>query len=213
MDTKQLRANRTHIVAVGLGIFALLVITVMLEVSCNKPDGTPRQLTATPTPSPTPLGSPTEVPPGGDTPIIVKGGGSIDLDYNETLFTGTPLTCANCTITSLTLDQIPKTGDPPNPSPTPCTFPSPSTEISIETNHGNQDGITIKSTPGVGVQIIPALHSTYGDFITECGDEKKHHSVSGEIQHIRVVGVAGHECDGCNGNKKRCKIEVTVSHP
>jgi hypothetical protein len=215
VDTKQLSPNRSRIIAIAVCIFALLVFTLMLAVSCRKPDVPPRQVTtATPTPNPSPSPSGSLVPLSGDTPIIVKGGGSIDLEYQDDHFTGNPLTCSNCTITSLTLDQIPEKGQHPNPSPVSCSIPSPSAafEISIETNQNNKDGITIKNIPGVGVQIIPAAGSTYDDVITECGDEKKHHSVDGEIKKINVDGQEL-PCNRCNGNKKRCKIELKVSYP
>jgi len=205
MDPIQRRANRTRLIVLGLSFFALLVITVLLGVSCNKPDTPQRPVKASP--SPTPSGTPTSLP-FGDTPIIVKGGGSIDLEYDEAIFTGNPLTCSTCTIKSVTLDQIPDAGQKPSPSPSPCTLPSPIPDITIETKN-NKDDITIVSIAGGGVQIKPKAGSTYDDLITECGDEKKHHAVDGEIKKIKV---GNDECGGCTGNKKRCRIEILVQH-
>src|SRR5215510_7290076 len=96
MAPMQPPANRNHLVVVGLCIFALLVITVGLGSGCGTTPSQDARVTTNPTPTPTP--TPKESP-RGDTPIVVKGGGSIDLDFNEDVFRGTPPACTNCKIT------------------------------------------------------------------------------------------------------------------
>ena len=198
MEPIQRRANGTHILVVGLCMFALLVITVSLGAGCSKAPS-PGAQTTSPSPSP----SPAEIP-RADTPIVVKGGGSIDLDYVDTIFTGTPPACTNCTIKSVTLEQIKDTGQPIPPTPvlTDCPFTGDPT-ILIETR-GNSDNVTVRGTSN-NVQIdFPARK--YPGVISACGDEKKRHSKDGEIKKVKVNGTT---CGGCS-KWKRCKVVITV---
>lgn len=198
------RPNRTHVILASLGIFALLATTVILQASCDRPAGPPGQATttSTPTPTPAPSGTPTR-PLDGDTPIIVKGGGSVDLDFNENVFYGTPPACTNCRITKVELEQIKDTGQPiPAPSPIPCTLPAQPT-IKILTKQ-NADDITVRSTQtGVSIEFAEAK---YPGIVTECGDAKKHHSKDAEIEGVTINNVA---CTGCT-KWKRCKVLIHV---
>jgi hypothetical protein len=67
------------------------------------------------------------------------------------------------------------------------------------------DKDNIKITSENGVTIYPA--NTYDDLITECGDEKKHHSTNGEIKDVIVDTKP--PCGGCSN--KRCKVVITYS--
>jgi hypothetical protein len=206
MQPAQPPNHRNH-TAVWLGILALLVIASTLIGACKTEPG-PQP--GVPSPSPSPQGSPgptgSPVYLRGDTPIVVKGGGSIDLDFDDNAFTGMPKPmCANCRITKVELEQIKDTGQPIPPAPvlTQCPFTSAPT-VTVETN-GNQDDIAIKSTAG-GVEIeFPGAQ--YPGVITECGDAKKHHSKNGVIKDVKVNGTS---CAGCTGNWKRCKVVIHV---
>ena len=202
MNPIQPRANRTHIVVVGVSIFALLVITVILGGACNRPGPAQPQATGSPTPTPSPTGSPRSL--DGDTPIIVKGGGSIDLDFNPDVFTGTTPSCTNCRITKVELEQIKDKGEPslPAPTPTQCTFTGPPT-VSILTK-GGAENVTVNSITG-GV-VINFNDAKYPGIVTECGDAKKHHSKDGEIEGVTVNNVP---CQGCS-KWKRCKVLIHV---
>ena len=198
-------ANTTRVILASFSIFSLLVITVMIA-SCAKPDGPPGQVTGTasPTPTPTPTGSPSSLPLDGDTPIIVKGGGSIDLDFSDNVFYGTPPACSNCKITKVELEQIKDTGQPNPPSPvlTPCALPA-NPSIKIKAKQAADD-ITVKTT-GTGVAIEYSA-ANYPGIVTECGDAKKHHSKDGEIEGVSINNVP---CSGCT-KWKRCKVLIHV---
>jgi|GEM_PF-6623535 len=198
MEPIQRRANGTHILVVGLCMFALLVFTVSLGAGCRQ-EPSPKAQTTTPSPSPTPK----EIPEG-DTPIVVKGGGSIDLDYVDTVFTGTPPSCTNCSITRVTLQQIKGTGEPIHPpvQPVECRLPS-NPEITIETKN-NSDNVTVKGTSNSVKIDFPA--AKYPGVITACGDEEKRHSKDGEIKKVKINGT---ECGGCR-NWKRCRVVISV---
>lgn len=201
MEPIQRRAIGTHIVVVGLCMFAILVITVSLGGGCRRQEPSPKAQTTSPSPTPNPAET-----PEGDTPIVVKGGGSINLEFADTVFTGTPPSCTNCSVTSVTLQQIKKTGDPIDPAvdPVQCRLPS-NPEITIETKN-NSDNITVKGTANT-VQInFPA--AKYPGVITACGDEEKRHSKDGEIKKVKVNGT---ECGGCS-NMKRCKVVISVNN-
>ncbi|HSB27213.1 MAG TPA: hypothetical protein VLE19_05145 [Pyrinomonadaceae bacterium] len=201
MQTARPHPPRTRSI-VWISIFALIVITLVLFGACNPtPDTSSRQAPATASPSPSPLGSP---PIEADTPIVVKGGGSVDLDFNENIFPGATPKCATCKISSVTLEQIPPAGSPiSSPTPVQCTFTGDPT-ISVETANGN-DKVTIKGTSS-GVE-IDFNASMYPGIITSCGDARKHHSQNGVITGVKLNGQG---CSGCTVFK-RCKIEVTVS--
>ena len=201
MKPTQPPANRTHVVVVGLCMFALLVITVSLGGGCSTTPPPAKEAQAAP--SPTPTGSPL-VPPG-DTPIIVKGGGSIDLDFSETVFTGTPPACTGCSIEKVELEQIKETGQPIPPTAvlTPCTYTGDPT-VTIETQ-GNSDNVTVTGTSNTVKIDFPVLK--YPGVINSCGDPRKFHSKDGEIKKVKVNGT---ECGGCAGNSKRCKVLITV---
>src|SRR5688572_7375916 len=163
MEPIQRRANGTHILVVGLCMFALLVITVSLGGGCSKAPS-PGAQTTTPSPTPTPKES-----PEADTPIVVKGGGSIDLEFADSVFTETPPSCTNCRVTKVMLEQIKDTGQPIPPTPvlTDCPFTGDPT-ILIETRR-NSDDVTVKAIANT-VQIdFPA--AKYPGVITACGDE------------------------------------------
>jgi hypothetical protein len=194
-------AKRTHVVLASLSIFALLAITVMLQSSCDRPGGPPGKATATPTPTPT--ATPEKQILDGDTPIIVKGGGSIDLDFNPAAFYGNPPACANCRITKVELEQIKDAGQPhTTPVLTPCTLPAQPT-IKILTKQ-NRDDITVR-TSGTGVS-IEYSETQYPGIVSECGDPKKHHSKDGEIEGVSINNVP---CGGCT-KWKRCKVWIHV---
>jgi hypothetical protein len=201
MEPIQTPRNRTRIVVVGLCMFALLVITVGLG-GCN---GTPSQnssVTTNPTPTPTP---PPKDSPRGDTPIIVKGGGSIDLDFEEDAYpgSGNPL-CPGCKITSVTLQQLPPGNQPVTSVPVTCT-PSGAeiTEVLIQTAGGNHD-VTVKKTTGVEIVFDKPK---YPEVVNDCGEEKKHHAHAGVIQGVKVNGTA---CTtGCD-RWQRCKVTIHV---
>lgn len=202
MQPAQPRPPKTRTV-VCIGIFALTVITLGLFGACSSaPETSTRQQQPIATPSPTPLASP---PLEAETPIVVKGGGSIDLDFDENVFPGTTPKCPDCKITTVTLLQIPPPGPIPSPSPTPvpCTFTGDPT-ISVETA-GNTDDITIKGTNS-GVE-IGFDSGRYPGIITACGDARKHHSQNGVIKGVKVNN---QPCEGCTVFR-RCKIDVTVS--
>ena len=201
MQTARPRPPRTRSI-VWISIFALIVISLVLFGACNPtPETTNRQAPATASPSPSPVGSP---PIEADTPIVVKGGGSVDLDFNENIFPGATPTCTNCKIKEVTLTQIPPTGSPiSSPTPVQCTFTGDPT-ISVETSNGN-DKVTIKGTNN-RVE-IDFNAGRYPGIITSCGDARKHHSQSGVITGVKVNGQG---CSGCTVFK-RCKIDVTVS--
>lgn len=199
MEPIQPPTRRTHFVVVGLCMFALLIITVGLGGCSQEP---PRGEQVTPSPRPTP--KPTDVPPG-DTPIIVKGGGSIDLDFDSTIFSGSPPACTNCSIESVTLEQIKETGQPIPTSPvlTECRLPA-NPVVTIETQ-GNADNVTITGTATTVKIDFPVTQ--YPGVLNACGDPKKFHSKDGEIKKVKVNGT---ECGGCAGNAKRCKVLIKV---
>ena len=200
MNPIQPQTNRTHIVVVCLSIFALLVVVGLSGACAGRPDSS--GATSSPSPTPTPTGSPRAL--DGDTPIIVKGGGSIDLDFNTDVFTGTTPSCTNCRITRVDLEQIKDKGEPIPQTPvlTQCTFTGPPT-IRILTK-GGTDNVTVNSITG-GV-VIDFDAAKYPGIITECGDAKKHHSKDGEIENVTVNGTS---CGGCS-KWKRCKVSIHV---
>ena len=198
MEPIQPPRSRTHIVVVGLCMFALLMITVSLGGGCRQEPSRGEQVAPTPPPTP----RPTEAPPA-DTPIIVKGGGSIDLDFNGTIFSGTTPACTNCRIKAVELTQIKNTGEPIGTStPTQCSFTGDPT-IKIETR-GSIDDVTVKGT-STSVE-IGFTAASYPGVVSECGDDKKYHSTDGKITGVKVNGNA---CSGCS-NWKRCKVDITV---
>jgi hypothetical protein len=199
MEPIQPPAKSSHIVVVGLCMFALLVITVSLGGGCSQAPSPRSQTTTTPTPTPTPKDS-----PRADTPIIVKGGGSIDLDFEDGVFSGTPPACTGCSISRVALQQIKDTGNPIDPpvDPVPCDFTGDPT-IKIETR-GSIDDVTVQGTSNTVQITYPAAN--YTGVISECGDEKKRHSTDGKITAVKVNGTP---CTGCT-NWKRCKVMITV---
>jgi len=203
MDPVQRRANRTRILIGGLSLFALLFVTLLLGVSCNKPDTQQNPAAATPTPTPNPSLSPSSLPTSGDTPIIVKGGGSIDLDFDDNVFTGGTPSCTNCRITRVDLEQIKDKGQPiSTPVLTPCPFTGPAT-VKILTKGGG-DNITVSTIAGPGV-VINYNSVNYPGVVTECGDPVKHHS-EGEIENVTVND---NPCGGCT-KWKRCKVHIHI---
>lgn len=190
--------------AFWFGLLALLVIAPSLLMSCNGSGRNQRTDS-----SPSPQASPTPTPEGGseylrgDTPIVVKGGGSIDLDFDDNAYTGTGNpTCVGCKITSVTLQQIPNTGQPTTSSPVPCSLPAGDPEIKVKTAGGSHDITVKKVTSGVEVAFAKA---NYPAVVNACGDEKKRHSQSGVIQQVTVNG---NTCSGCSG--PRCKVVIHV---
>ena len=190
--------------AFWFGVLALLVIAPSLLMSCNGSGRNQRTDS-----SPSPQGSPTPTPEGGtqylrgDTPIVVKGGGSIDLDFDDSAYTGTGNpTCVGCKITSVTLEQLPPAGQPATASPVPCTLPAADPEIKVKTAGGTHDITVKKVTNGVEVAFPKA---NYPSVVNACGDEKKRHSHAGVIQQVTVNGNA---CSGCSG--PRCKVVIHV---
>ena len=212
MQPAQPPVHRSH-TAIWLGVLALLVIASTLIGGCKKEPG-PQPGVPSPSPSPQasptgPGGTPTEVL--GDTPIVVKGGGSIDLEFNETIFPGTSTAvCANCKIKSVTLEQIKDTGQPipTTPEPKICQFQGEYPEIRIRTKN-NANDITVVGKNNGTVEI--GFGNKYPGVISECGDERKHHSNLGEIKGVSI-NQNPDDCEGCGNNPKRCKIVVTVGY-
>ena len=202
MEPIQPPPRRTHFVVVGLCMFALLIITVGLG-GCNGTPSQNSQVTTNPTPTPTP---PPKDSPRGDTPIVVKGGGSIDLDFDENAYpgAGNPL-CPGCKITSVTLQQLPPGNQPIASQPVTCT-PSPNaeiTEVLIETAGGNHN-VTVKKNNGVEIVFD---RRKYPAVVNDCGDEKEHHGHSGVIQGVKVN--TNTTCSGCT-QWQRCKVTIHV---
>jgi hypothetical protein len=202
MQPKQPRTKRTHLVVGYISIFALFALIASLG-GCNK---TPVDHTERGPASASP--KPTGTPESGkaDTPIVVKGGGSIDLDFDDNAYSNTPNpVCMGCRITKVELEQIRETGQPipQNPVITQCPFQSAPT-VAIETA-GHQADISVNSING-GVQIA-FIDAQYPGVITECGDAKKHHSRTGVIQDVKVNNVS---CEGCRGNPHRCRVVIHV---
>ena len=204
MEPKQPPANRNHIFVVGLCMFALLIITVGLG-GCN---GTPSQnssVTTNPTPTPTP---PPKDSPRGDTPIVVKGGGSVDLDFDENAYpgAGNPV-CPGCKITSVTLQQLPPGNQPVTSAPVACTPTGGGeiTEVLIDTAGGaDNHNVTVKKTTGVEIVFN---RDKYKEVVNDCGEERKHHAHAGVIQGVKVNGTA---CTtGCD-RWQRCKVTIHV---
>ena len=204
MQPAQPPNHRTHN-AIWFCLLALLVIAPSLLGSCKTEPSRNQPLSASP--SPTPQGTPG--PNGGseylrgDTPIVVKGGGSIDLDFDDNAYTGTGNpTCVGCKITSVTLQQLPPAGQPTTSAPVPCTLTAADPEIKVKTAGGSHD-ITVKKVTS-GVEIAFAKPN-YPAVVNACGDEKKRHSQSGVIQQVTVNG---NTCAGCSG--PRCKVVIHV---
>ena len=202
MQPAQPPAHRSHRVF-WLGILASLVIASSLFGGCKTEPPQP----GSPTPTPTPQLGDTDQ--RGDTPIVVKGGGSIDLEFDDKIFTATAKpVCVNCKIKSVTLEPIKDTGQPiiPKPSPELCGV-GEITKVRIETKHNANDIVVMKVDNGV--EIDP--DDNYPGVISECADERKHHSRYGEIKGVKVNNSL-EDCGGCT-NWKRCKIVVRVEHP
>jgi len=206
MQPKQPRAKRTRIIVLSLSIFVLLALIANLGGCSKEPASRPTpQALASPTPTPKPEGTPKI---DGDTPIVVKGGGSIDLDFDDRYFTGSPIKCAGCTITSVELEQIEDTGKPIPSSSTftqclPTPLPSPIPPITVKTFFGIAD-LAITSDDGVTIEF---KEKDYPGVINHCGDPKKHHSQHGRITGVKV---GDDTCKGCT-TWKRCKVIIKYS--
>ena len=200
MQPKQPRSKRTRILVLALSIFALLALIASFGGCNREPTNRPTpQTQASPTSSPVP-----EATQGteGDTPIVVKGGGSIDLDFDENAYTGSGNICVGCKITSVTLQQLPPPGQPSTSLPTQCPFTGSDRKIKIETA-GNNDITVEQNTLGVEIGFDK---SKYPAVVNACGDEKKHHSHPGVIQHVKLNGT---ECTVCS-TPQRCKVVIHV---
>jgi hypothetical protein len=206
MQPIQPRSKRTRILVLSLSIFVLLALIASFG-GCNREPVNRLTPQAQASPTPTPQGTP-PTKTDGDTPIVVKGGGSIDLDFDEAIFAGAIPTCTTCKITSVELEQIRDKGQsiPQTPIFTQCLptpLPNPIPQIKVQTLFGIAN---VNITSGISGVTIDFSEGSYPGVIDQCGDPRKHHSEA----TIIGVKVGDKTCEGCT-KWKRCKVIIKYS--
>lgn len=188
-----------------LAVLSVLLIAVGLSSSCNK-DGSQnsrnngvQQPGASPSPSPSPNASPApSLQPAGETIIVIKGG-SVDLDFNDTIYASNNASnptyiCNACTFKTLEVGPV---GGPY----TPCSIANQNSTITIHAGGGRKN-IQIKRNSNSKIQI--AFNATeYGPSGT-----KKHYNPNNNIESVKVTPSLSCQCP----TGKKCEIHVITSY-
>jgi len=183
-----------------LALLTLFVIAVVLNTSCNK-DQNPRsdavqQPAASPSPSARPSGSP---PTKEETIIVIKGGGSVYLNFDEKVFLSDGATkpkyvCATCDYTILEVGPL---GGPFGP---PCKIANQNSSMHIDAGGGNKD-IKIKRTHGLEIDFDTQEYAQNG--------ANGHHSAHGHLKKIDVNPSLSCQCPTTG----ECEIHIRANHP
>jgi len=194
-------ANTTP-TALFIAMLTLFVITAVLNTSCNK-DQNPRsdavqQPGASPSPSARPSGTP---PIREDTIIVIKGGGSVDLDFDEKVFVSDgsahpKYVCAKCDYTELEVGPV------SGPFGPPCKIANQNSSMHIDAGGGNKD-IRIKRNPAHGL-VIDFDNTEY--ILT---GTKPHHGAHGHLKKIDVNPSLSCQCPTTG----ECEIHIRADHP
>ena len=162
--------------------FALLTLCVMAAIltsSCNKDQNSRReaiQPAASPRPSPNPSVKPK---PEGETIIVIKGGGSVDVDFDKTYYVSNGATNPLMCVRNATIMEF-EAGAANSPGPfTPCTISNQNSAITIDAGGGKKN-IKIKRNSAHGLQ-IEFYKSEYQDTTGT-----KHHSPNAHLKKITV---------------------------
>jgi len=184
-----------------LAILTLFAITAVLNTSCNK-DQNPRS-DAVQQPSPSPSARPSGTPPvREDTIIVIKGGGSVDVNFDEKVFRSDgaahpKYVCATCDYTELEVGPV------SGPFGPPCKIANQNSSMHIDAGGGNKD-IKIKRNPAHGLEID--FDNT--EYILT--GTKPHHSANGHLKKIKVdPSSLSCQCP----TTVECEIHIRTNHP
>ena len=205
MPSTNLSTNTTRF----LVLLTVLLIAASLNTSCSKDGGQGQSQNSRnngvqqpgSSPSPSPNASPApSLQPAGETIIVIKGG-SVDLDFNDTIYASNGASnptyiCNTCTFKTLEVGAV---GGPY----TPCSIVNQNSTITIHAGGGRKN-IQIKRNSQSKIQ-IGFNAKEYGPDTT---GTKKHYNPNNNIESVKVTPSLSCQCP----TGKKCEIHVITSY-
>jgi hypothetical protein len=186
-----------------LALLILFVIAAGLISNCSSKDrnqNSRENAVQQPSPSPSPIATPAISPQEGDTIIVIKGG-SVDLEFNETIYKSNGASnptyiCDTCAYKKLEVGPV---GGPF----TPCTIVNQNSAIVIHAGGGRKN-IKIKRNSAAKIQ-VEFNAKEYGPDSTGL---KKHYNPNNNINKVKVTPSLSCQCP----TGKLCEIHVITSY-